>query len=57
MTICHLGVMGTKEFRGVDPATVIVVPIGLETTLDVPKPEISDEETLSLDLRVKATSG
>ena len=49
--------MGTKEFRGVDPATVIVVPIGLETTLDVPNPEISDEETLSLDLRVKATSG
>ena len=48
--------MGTKEFRGVDSATVIVIPIGLPTTLDVPNPIISDEAALTLDLRVKVVS-
>ena len=48
--------MGTKEFRGVDSDTVIVIPIGFPTTLDVPNPEISNEAALSLNLRVKAVS-
>ena len=51
MSICHLGVMGTREFRVSDPEPKnYVVPIGNSASIQIAYPEFSEEASSTWNL-------
>ena len=58
MSICHLGVMGTREFRVSDPEPKnYVVPIGNSASIQIAYPEFSEEASSTWNLSLQNYSG